>query len=95
LAPKSKATVIILMGLGRLDQICALWDAEGKGSLPAMVIQNGSRPNERAWVGTVNDIAGRVAAEKDKGPGIIVLGETVSQHPDFKVVALAAASHAR
>ncbi len=85
LAPRSNATVIILMGLGRLDQICALWDAEGKGNLPAMVIQNGSRPNERAWVGTVNDIAPRVAAEKDKGPGIIVLGETVSQHPAFKL----------
>lgn len=84
LAPKSNATVIILMGLGRLDQICALWDAEGKGQLPAMVIQNGSRPDERCWVGTVNDIAERVFAERDKGPGIIVLGETVSQHPEFK-----------
>ena len=83
LAPKSDATVIVLMGLGRLDQICALWDAEGKGDLPAMVIQNGSRPNERCWVDTVNKIANRVAAERDKGPGIIVLGKTVSQHPDF------------
>ena len=84
LAPRTNATVIILMGLGRLDQICALWDAEGKGNLPAMVIQNGSRPNERCWVGTVNDIADRVATERDKGPGIIVLGRTVSQHPAFK-----------
>jgi len=92
LAPRSKATVIILMGLGRLDQICALWDAEGKGELPAMVIQNGSRPNERAWVGTVNNIAPRVAAERDKGPGIIILGETVSQHPAFRAKAIAAAS---
>ena len=83
LAPKSSATVIILMGLGRLDQICALWDAEGKGDLPAMVIQNGSRPDERCWLGTVNDIAERVLAERDKGPGIIVLGETVSQHPAY------------
>jgi len=95
LAPKSNATVIILMGLGRLDQICALWDAEGKGDLPAMVIQNGSRPNERAWVGTVNEIAPRVKAERDKGPGIIVLGKTVSQHPDFQVNVLAAASNVR
>ncbi|NJC25854.1 uroporphyrinogen-III C-methyltransferase [Neolewinella antarctica] len=85
LAPRSDATVIILMGLGRLDQICALWDAEGKGDLPAMVIQNGSRPNEKCWLGTVNDISERVFAEKDKGPGIIVLGQTVSQHPDFKL----------
>ena len=84
LAAKSRATVIILMGLGRLDQICALWDAEGKGDLPAMVIQNGSRTNERCWLGTVNDIADRVLSERDKGPGIIVLGQSVSQHPDFK-----------
>ena len=95
LAPKSDATVIILMGLGRLDQICALWDAEGKGDLPAMVIQNGSRPNERAWVGTVNDIADRVAAERDRGPGIIVLGKTVRQHPEFKTEVLTTASHVR
>ncbi len=84
LAPRSNATVIILMGLGRIDQICALWGAEGKGDLPAMVIQNGSRPNERCWVGRVDDIAGRVLAERDKGPGIIVLGHTVAQHPDFR-----------
>lgn len=83
LAPKSSATVIILMGMGRLDQICALWDAEGKGALPAMVIQNGSRPDEKCWVGTVNDIAPRVRAERDQGPGIIVLGKTVAQHPAF------------
>ncbi len=95
LAPRSNATVIILMGLGRLDQICALWDAEGKGDLPAMVIQNGSRPNERAWVGTVNEISSRVAAERYKGPGIIVLGATVSQHPKFKTEVLATAYHVR
>lgn len=83
LAPKTQATIIILMGMSRLDQICALWDAEGKGNLPAMVIQNGSLPNEKCWVGTVNNIAQRVAAERNSGPGIIVLGETVSQHTGF------------
>ncbi|MEO0733494.1 MAG: uroporphyrinogen-III C-methyltransferase [Bacteroidota bacterium] len=91
LAPRSKATIIILMGLGRLDQICALWEAEGKGDLPAMVIQNGSRPDERTWVGRVDDIAPRVAAERDKGPGIIVLGKTVSQHPAFQASVLSVA----
>ncbi len=94
LAPRTGATVIILMGLGRLDQICALWAAEGKGNLPAMVIQNGSCPNERAWVGTVNDIAERVAAERDKGPGIIVLGQTVRQHPAFQRRILASVAEA-
>ena len=48
-----------------------------------MVIQNGSRPDERHWLGTVGEIAPRVLAERDEGPGIIVLGATVSQHPEF------------
>ncbi len=82
-AARSEATVIILMGLGRLDQICALWDAEGRGDLPAMVIQNGSLPNERCWVGTVNTLADPVRRERDRGPGLIVLGETVRQHKNF------------
>ncbi len=90
LAPQTEATVIILMGLGRLDQICALWDAAGKGNLPAMVIQNGSRPDEKCWVGTVNDLPDRVAAERNNGPGIIVLGKTVAQHPAFRQEVLAA-----
>lgn len=84
LAPRSQATVIILMGLGRLDQICALWAAEGKEDVPVMVIQNGSRPNERCWLGTARDITERVFAERDKGPGIIIIGETVRQHPEFR-----------
>lgn len=84
-AARSNATVIILMGLGRLDQICALWDAEGRGELPAMVIQNGSRPEEKCWVGTVNDIASTVAGQKGEGPGIIVFGETVMQHQGFAI----------
>ncbi len=92
-AARSSATVIVLMGLGRLDQICALWDAEGRGDLPAMVIQNGSRPTERCWVGTVNTIAEPVARERDHGPGIIVLGETVRQHKDFVGAALDSVSY--
>jgi uroporphyrin-III C-methyltransferase len=83
LAARSKATVVVLMGLGRLDQICALYNAEGRGNLPAMVIQNGSCPNEKVWVGRVNDLAQRVMAERDQGPGIIIFGETVRQHRDF------------
>ncbi|MEL6356578.1 MAG: uroporphyrinogen-III C-methyltransferase [Bacteroidota bacterium] len=83
LAAKSNATVIVLMGLRRLDLICALYEAEGKGELPVMVIQNGSLPNERCWVGTADEIAERVIQERDNGPGIIVLGEVVRLHPEF------------
>lgn len=84
LAPRSRATVIVLMGLGRLQSICDLWVAEGKPDIPVMVIQNGSRADERVWLGVAGgDLARRVAAEKDQGPGIIVVGETVRQHQHF------------
>jgi len=83
LAAKSKATVIVLMGLRRLDLICALFEAEGKKDLPVMVIQNGSLPNEKSWTGTVKDITERVMNDLDSGPGIIVLGEVVRWHPNF------------
>lgn len=83
LAAKSNATVIVLMGLGRLDVITALYEAEGRGDLPVMVIQNGSLANEKCWTGTARDITEKVFAERDAGPGIIVLGEVVSLHPKF------------
>lgn len=83
LAAQSNATVVVLMGLRRLDLICALYEAEGKANLPVMVIQNGSLPTERCWLGKVNDICTQVEDKLDTGPGIIVLGKVVSLHPFY------------
>lgn len=83
LAAKSDATAIILMGLGRLQQIQEIYRLAGKGSLPAMIIQNGSQPNEKSWLGSVNDIHEKFLSERDRGPGIIVLGKVVGLHPEF------------
>lgn len=82
LAAQSSATVIVLMGLRRLEQICALYTAAGKRDLPVMVIQNGSCPDEQCWMGTVADIATRVTQERGSGPGIIVIGKVVALHPE-------------
>ena len=85
LAARSKATVVVLMGTRKLEEICALFDAEGRGDLPAMLIRNGSRPDERSVVATVNELGSRVRAQMgdETGPGILVFGRAVSQHPDF------------
>src|SRR6202012_5513583 len=40
-AAKSNATVVILMGIHKLAEIAAIFEAEGRGVLPAAVIQSG------------------------------------------------------
>lgn len=87
LAVQSTATVIILMGIRKLSEIAALYGSSGKGELPAMVIQNGSLPEERVVTGTIAELP-VLAKEKGIGtPGIIVVGEAVGLHRDFSSLA--------
>ncbi len=83
LAVQSKATVVLLMGLGKLREISRLYCQAGRTDLPAMVIQNGSMANERIWVNTIQQIVEDVEKGKDNGPAIIVLGAVVALHPSF------------
>ena len=47
LAAKSNATVVVLMGMGKLPEIIALFQRENKNNLPVAIIQNGTRVNEK------------------------------------------------
>ncbi len=84
LAASSSATVVILMGMRKLEEIMALFKAEGKENTPAMVIQNGSTPDEKVILGRVNDLADKVKAAGAGSPGIIVVGEVVALHPAYQ-----------
>jgi len=77
LAAKSTATVVILMGLGKLNEIVALFEAEGKGDTPMAIIQNGTMPNERRAFGTVSTISTLVEKDPIGPPAILVIGEVV------------------
>ncbi|MEZ0541224.1 uroporphyrinogen-III C-methyltransferase [Fibrella arboris] len=83
LAAQSNATVVLLMGLNKLDEICALYDSFGRGNLPMAVIQNGSRPTERCLVGQVWEMPGLVAQYQLGAPAIIIIGEVVRLHPTY------------
>jgi len=78
LAAKSNATVVILMGMGKLSQIISLFKKEGKQELPVAIIQNGTTPQEKIGVGTVATIEAVVAEKQLSNPAIIVLGEVVN-----------------
>src|SRR5476651_210673 len=46
-AARSKATVVVLMGLHKLAEITAIYKKEGKNKLPVAVIQSGTTVNEK------------------------------------------------
>ena len=85
-AVKTDATVVVLMGYGKLKEIVELYQSYGRGELPIALIQNGSLPTERIALGTIDTILDE-AKEKLLGvPAIIVIGEVVRKHQDFETL---------
>lgn len=79
LAARSTATVVILMGMGKLKEIIGLFKENQKVDLPAAVIENGTTAYERVVAGTVGSISGLVEKKKISSPAIIVIGEVVRE----------------
>lgn len=77
LAAKSRATVVILMGMSKLSQIVSLFKKEGKSETPIAIIQNGTRDDEKVGIGTIASIEEEVKHQKLMNPAIIVIGEVV------------------
>ncbi|WP_348824342.1 uroporphyrinogen-III C-methyltransferase [Flavobacterium aestuarii] len=84
LSAKSSATVVILMGMSKLSQIVDLFQKESKGETPVAIIQNGTMPNEKIRVGTIDTIEEVVAENKLSSPAIIVIGEVVKENNKLK-----------
>jgi len=82
-AAKSKATVVVLMGIEHIREIAAIFIAEGKDRLPVAVIENGSAHDEKTIVGVVETIAELVEDHKVSSPALLVFGDVVSLHPAF------------
>jgi uroporphyrin-III C-methyltransferase len=78
LAAKSSATVVILMGMNKLAEICSIFEAAGKGELPAAVIQSGTTDQQCTVVGTVATLVNAVKEAQVGSPAVIVLGEVVN-----------------
>ena len=78
LAAKSNATVVILMGMSKLGSIVELFKKEGKAQLPVAIIQNGTTPEEKIGIGTINTIEKEIERQKLTNPAIIIIGEVVS-----------------
>ncbi|MCO6358301.1 uroporphyrinogen-III C-methyltransferase [Roseivirga pacifica] len=77
LAAQSTATIVILMGTKKLDQICEVFSTLNKSHTPVAIIQNGTMPNEKMVTGTMGSISQIAAEEQIGSPAIIVIGEVV------------------
>lgn len=83
LAAKSTATVVILMGMGKLAEIVKIFSSEGKANTAVAVIQNGTRKDENVGIGSINTIEAIVEEKQLSTPAIIIIGEVVNQRVDL------------
>lgn len=86
LAAKSNATVVVLMGMGKLPEIVKLFKQENKNNLPIAIIQDGTTSREKVGIGTVDTILEIVQKNELSNPAIIVLGEVVKHRQDLNKV---------
>ena len=77
LAAQSAATIVILMGMGKLPEIVEIFKKAGKGKMPIGIIENGTREDERIEIGIIENIEQRVYDSRISSPAIIVIGEVV------------------
>ncbi|MFN6944393.1 MAG: uroporphyrinogen-III C-methyltransferase [Cytophagaceae bacterium] len=82
-AARSNATVVILMGMTKLQEITEIFKKEGKGKTAVAIIQNGTLPEEKYALGTIDTIFEIAAAEELSSPAIIVIGDVVTLHPEW------------
>ena len=86
LAAQSTATVVILMGMGKLNEIVDIFTHFGKEDTPVGIIQNGTTVNERSGFGSIKNIEKVVSDKKLSSPAIIVIGEVVNERTSLKAV---------
>lgn len=71
-------TLVLYMGVDRLEANCrGLIDAGMAASTPVAVIRWGTRAQQRTIVGTLGDIADRVASEGLEAPAMVLVGQVV------------------
>jgi len=82
LASQSTATVIILMGVRKLPQIASIYQSSDKGNVPAMIIQNGTLPNEKYAISTIANLPVMAKQPEIKSPAVIIVGAVVALHKE-------------
>jgi uroporphyrinogen III methyltransferase/synthase len=75
---KLGGTLVVLMGVSRLEQnIAALMEAGKSPQTPAAMVEKGGWPEQRTITGTLADIAEKARSSKIESPAILLVGDVV------------------
>ncbi|WP_374164443.1 uroporphyrinogen-III C-methyltransferase [Arcticibacter sp. MXS-1] len=80
LAMQSNATVVVYMGMKKLQEIADTYVNEGKGETPAAIIQHATLARQKSGAGRVKDLPAIAAHHQLTHPSIIIIGEVVGIH---------------
>jgi uroporphyrin-III C-methyltransferase len=78
LALQSRATVVVYMGMRKLQEIATLYRQEGFATMPAAIIQQGSWTGQQVAVGVAGALVELATENRLSHPAIIVIGEVVA-----------------
>lgn len=79
LAAQSTATVVILMGMGKLNEIVEIYKSLGKNNVSIAIIQNGTTRHEKVGYGKIKNILKVVEEKQLSSPAIIIIGDVVNK----------------
>jgi uroporphyrin-III C-methyltransferase/precorrin-2 dehydrogenase/sirohydrochlorin ferrochelatase len=75
---QTRQTVVLYMGLTSLDAITDGFLGHGADpSMPAAVIENGTRAGQRVITGTLQSLPGKVQQAGVRSPALIIVGSVV------------------
>jgi len=78
---RPQQTVAVYMGLSTLKHLAPEIISRGASpDMPAAIIDNGTRENQRVVVGTISTLVELAEAAELKGPSIIIIGTVVTLH---------------
>ena len=78
---RPRQTIVIYMGLKGLVTLCSEMKRHGlPGSTPAAIVQQGTTPNQKVVIGTLDSLPAQAATAKLRPPTLIIVGEVVRLH---------------
>jgi uroporphyrin-III C-methyltransferase / precorrin-2 dehydrogenase / sirohydrochlorin ferrochelatase len=87
--PSSGVTVVVMMGLGRIEAIAALLLERGwTQSTPAAVLFGASTPESEVWTYTLGELARGLDPLEQDAPGTVVIGDVVKVRQALTVSAV-------
>jgi uroporphyrin-III C-methyltransferase / precorrin-2 dehydrogenase / sirohydrochlorin ferrochelatase len=82
-----RGTLVVLMGVAHIREIAAALAASGRDvSTPAVIVQDGTTPSQRAFASTLSQLADDTRRHGIRPPAVFVIGEVAGliNHPAFR-----------